>query len=382
MTGNKGEWSEFYVFLRLLADGKIYGTDADLKKIDDICFKIFKIMREEYKGNKYEYNINDGKIDIYLNNKKLKYVEIDQFKKQADYLFEKILEGKGAFEIIKTELFMKEIFCQKIKAPSSDKSDIIMQLFDIYNGHRPICGFSIKSELGGDSTLLNASSATNFIFQVEGLDKSDVNKINAINTKSKIQDRCLEIIRKKGTFKFFGVKNQIFNTNLLLIDTRMPEILSCLLIQKFINGKKNISDIVETLEASNPVNFPGTQFYKYKIKKFLIACALGLKPATQWSGIDEASGGYIIVTKSGEVLSFFIYNRNYFEDYLFNSTYLETSSASKHSFGQLYEKDGNLFFELNLQIRFLCHNKLDTKNTDADLNYSVASNDTEYFKLP
>lgn len=316
MTGNKGEWSEFYVFLRLLADGKIYGTDADLKKIDDICFKIFKIMREEYKGNKYEYNINDGKIDIYLNNKKLKYVEIDQFKKQADYLFEKILEGKGAFEIIKTELFMKEIFCQKIKAPSSDKSDIIMQLFDIYNGHRPICGFSIKSELGGDSTLLNASSATNFIFQVEGLDKSDVNKINAINTKSKIQDRCLEIIRKKGTFKFFGVKNQIFNTNLLLIDTRMPEILSCLLIQKFVNGKKNISDIVETLEASNPVNFPGTQFYKYKIKKFLIACALGLKPATQWSGIDEASGGYIIVTKSGEVLSFFIYNRNYFEDYL------------------------------------------------------------------
>lgn len=62
MTGNKGEWSEFYVFLRLLADGKIYGTDADLKKIDDICFKIFKIMREEYKGNKYEYNINDGKL--------------------------------------------------------------------------------------------------------------------------------------------------------------------------------------------------------------------------------------------------------------------------------------------------------------------------------
>ena len=27
LTGNKGEWSEIYVLLRLLADGKIYAAD-------------------------------------------------------------------------------------------------------------------------------------------------------------------------------------------------------------------------------------------------------------------------------------------------------------------------------------------------------------------
>ncbi|RTK92254.1 MAG: HpaII family restriction endonuclease [Rickettsiales bacterium] len=27
---NKGEWSEFYTFLRLLADGKLYAADANL----------------------------------------------------------------------------------------------------------------------------------------------------------------------------------------------------------------------------------------------------------------------------------------------------------------------------------------------------------------
>ena len=27
ITGNKGEWSELYVFLRLLGDGGIYGAD-------------------------------------------------------------------------------------------------------------------------------------------------------------------------------------------------------------------------------------------------------------------------------------------------------------------------------------------------------------------
>ena len=33
--GNKGEWAEIYIFLKLLADGKLYAADRNLKKIDD-----------------------------------------------------------------------------------------------------------------------------------------------------------------------------------------------------------------------------------------------------------------------------------------------------------------------------------------------------------
>ena len=36
LTGNKGEWSEIYVLLRLLADGKIYAADSELNKLEDI----------------------------------------------------------------------------------------------------------------------------------------------------------------------------------------------------------------------------------------------------------------------------------------------------------------------------------------------------------
>ena len=35
--------------------------------------------------------------------------------------------------------------------------------------------------------------------------------------------------------------------------------------------------------------------YTYKFKKFLCSCALGMKPAKPWDGLDEANGGYIIV---------------------------------------------------------------------------------------
>jgi type II restriction enzyme len=36
MKLNKGEWSEVYVFLKLLAEGKLYAADKDLKKIEDL----------------------------------------------------------------------------------------------------------------------------------------------------------------------------------------------------------------------------------------------------------------------------------------------------------------------------------------------------------
>lgn len=45
------------------------------------------------------------------------------------------------------------------------------------------------------------------------------------------------------------------------------------------------------------MNYGNINAYRYKFKKFLTAVALGLKTTTIWDGIDEANGGYIIVTK-------------------------------------------------------------------------------------
>lgn len=41
-----------------------------------------------------------------------------------------------------------------------------------------------------------------------------------------------------------------------------------------------------------------------------------MNPATIQDCVGEASGGYIIVTKKGDVLAQHVYNRNYFEEYL------------------------------------------------------------------
>ena len=61
---------------------------------------------------------------------------------------------------------------------------------------------------------------------------------------------------------------------------------------------------------------------------------------------------YLIIKENGDVLCYHIYNRNEFENYLFNNTKLDTASSSRHQFGTIYTESGELYFKLNLQIRF------------------------------
>ena len=55
--------------------------------------------------------------------------------------------GKGTFEIARTESFIRNIYMNKLKAPSTNKADISIQIHDINTGYEIVVGFSIKSEL-------------------------------------------------------------------------------------------------------------------------------------------------------------------------------------------------------------------------------------------
>lgn len=47
LSGNKGEWSEIYVFLHTLAVGKLYAADENLNKVDTVFYNIINIVRNE-----------------------------------------------------------------------------------------------------------------------------------------------------------------------------------------------------------------------------------------------------------------------------------------------------------------------------------------------
>lgn len=102
-------------------------------------------------------------------------------------------------------------------------------------------GFSIKSQLGGDSTLLNASGATNFTYKVVGADFSDeeIENINAIATRTKIIDRVDAVRRKGAELQFDHVDNSIFRSNLAMMDNGLAPTIAQLLVEQFNTGKEH-----------------------------------------------------------------------------------------------------------------------------------------------
>jgi len=353
ITGNKGEWSEAYAFLRLLADGKLFAADEQLNRIGDMFFPILKIIREETRGTPYEYHpdTENAEVKIYLNDEQVLCLPASVFDEEANYLLTEIASGKTAFEVSRTEAFINTVFMTKLKAPTTDKSDINIQIHDVNTGYRNVVGFSIKSELGSPPTLLNAGKTTNFIYEVAGLDSSGVEIINAIETKNKLIDRMAEIADKGGTLSFVEMENATFRSNLTMIDSQMPVIVAEMLIGYYDNNIADCVALADHVSQVNPLSC-NAEFYRHKIKDLLCAIALGMKPATAWDGTDEASGGYIVVKTDGDVLAFHIYNRDAFRGYLLNNTKLEKGSSSKHDFCTLYHEDGKIKIKLNLQIRF------------------------------
>ena len=219
-------------------------------------------------------------------------------------------------------------------------------------------GFSIKSQLGGASTLLNAGKTTNFIYKIENvtLGNHQIQDINFINTRSKIKDRIEKIKEFSGDLNFIQTESSVFGNNLTLIDSALPKLLSEIVCLFFSTGHSKTTDLLNEISRINPLRFnleSNHPYYSYKFKRFLTDVALGMMPSKIWSGQLDATGGYLIVKDDGEILCYHIYNRNEFEEYLFRNTKLETASSTRHDFGTVYTEDNQQFFKLNLQIRFL-----------------------------
>lgn len=357
LTGNKGEWSEIYALLKIVADGQLQRGDGNLNKLENAVLPILKVLREESDGT-YTYEVNRDLVIILGSGTEFK-IPISKFKQHAESLLNKIKAASSAsFAVPEIETFIASFNCKSLKASSNVKSDIRIVLHDAATGTSPELGFSIKSQLGRASTLLNAGKTTNFIYALNGTKISTalIDEINAISKGAKIKDRLAKIISTGNSLSFTETENSVFSNNLTLIDSALPRILAELVYLFYTTPNNSLASLVNEVSAKNPLGFDGSKnhpFYSYKIKRFLTDVALGMMPATVWTGELEATGGYLVVKGDGEILSYHIYNRNDFENYLLNNTKLETASSTKHGFGVIYEKDNTQFFNLNLQIRFI-----------------------------
>lgn len=361
ITGNKGEWSEFYVLLKVLGDGRIYGADGDARRKPDTYLDVNRVIRHDA-GNELVFaRIPEKEMVRVLQNGR-EYTEIvipaiiDQYRR----LFLEIERGRNSFRIPDSEAFMRRIGCTVLKAPSTDKTDITIEVHEPRTGMDLVQGFSIKSLLGSASTLLNASRSTNFIFALDGgMTEEIASCANAYCDEGSSKDVAgmLGYLAGRGIgLRFIDTEERTLRNNLMLIDSLMPEIVGEMLKLYYAGKVARISDQIRELNSRNPLRFRNPDdvpYYEYKIKKLLVSFALGMKPKTPWLGVEEANGGYIIVKKDGDVLYYHIFDRGSFEEYLVRNTKLDTPSVTRHGFAHVYRQDGEYRLKLNMQIRFL-----------------------------
>ncbi len=358
LTGNKGEWSEFYTLLKVLAEQKLYSADANLQILENIFYPVLRVISAKNTANEVHYDLTKDTASILIYNPRTNSfhsIERDAVRKCLPDILKAIKEaGTGTFSIDLAGALFEKLERKNITAKCSNKADIFLVIHDRNTGIEPEIGFSIKSELGASPTLLNASGATNFIYEIVN-PIPDIERLNDIDTHSKVRDRLSGLILGGSSLKYVGMSNDTFKSNLMKIDSYMPSILADMLVIYYSGlTSGTVAEVTKTYEDEKNKSGDAVEkgFYEFKIKNLLMYSALGMMPSTKWDGLLEAHGGYLIVREDGEIVCYHIYNQDQFREYLYKNTRFETPATHRHAFGSVYKDGDKYYIKLNLQIRF------------------------------
>lgn len=108
------------------------------------------------------------------------------------------------------------------------------------------------------------------------------------------------IERLGGILKYNDVADKVFRSNLCMIDLHFPRMLGEMLRVMHLDGISKVSDLTEAIKQINPLKIKDElihkhSYYEYKMKQFLMALALGMRPAKIFNGIDSAISGFLFV---------------------------------------------------------------------------------------
>jgi len=374
MASNKGEWAELYTALKLLAEGKLYLADSNGEKNLQEYMRIIELIRHETERRIVKYNLDPNNTDICIevNKQQIKAIPVKKFDAMATALAQEIQQGKGrAFDISKNlEIEIKNAEFTVVKAKSIDKSDIFVSVVDPRTSIvRNEIGFSIKSEFSSHpSTLFNTSRASAVIYKLSNMNDKLASEINSIfdnKGHASVSDRCAALLNNNCNPEYVGFATPskynypVFQENLDLINPRLPKLIETIMFNYFFKGiiDKDFITIVKNLVEVNPHKIKDPEIkYSYMIKSFIYACYCGLTASTPWNGKSEVNGGFIQVTKKGDVLAYYAMESDSFKEYLFNHCYLDLPSTDRQhgDYGYVYkdEEDNDFFFKLNFQIRY------------------------------
>lgn len=385
--GNKGEWAEIYIFLKLVSEGKVYMADKNMERLASVFMNILRIFREEVPGEKVEYIIGDP-VKILRNGNDIgPDTPVREFQKYQDRTWTLIeTVGSGTFTNQDIGNFLEGIHINKLKAPAQSSADffggtedITMEVQDYRTGIDTIMGFSCKSQFTADATLFNASQDnTNFRFKVTGnindriMDEfnSIFNTVNKVNKETGIKepknevaiDRRIDYLKNQGCdVEFVGPCVKSAKRNLIQSGgLEMPTIIGAMLKYYFFdhNGKtefENVTMAIRHLATTDPVGYDVDDLegmYRSKVGHLLYDMFTGMRMASVWSGRQSVTGGYICAKKDGDVVAYHANVADEFRDFLVDQLAFESPSCDRHKYMKIEKIGEEFFINFNMQFRF------------------------------
>lgn len=346
-SANRGEWSELYALGYLLVNGGGFAADEFAKLDQAIFYKVLEVVDNPSGVSETVYRLDGSEITVLQNGIGVIQISKSQIEPKLSRFFNDLRSqsGSAAFGLQSGEFLLNLLMKTKLSASSAQTNDIHLVLEDYETKiPTPRRGFSVKSEIGNPATIFNAGQATNVTYRIlgQGTPKT-FNDLSGVKTNLKL------LLRDGFSLEFLEYDSPTLYNNLLNIDSSLPKFLAEIMLTYYQSTTTKLKGICE---STWPKSNPESNLKISKIKKFLSAASMGLRPSTVWSGYPEDFGGLLLVKESGDVLFYYLYNLQKFEEYLFGALRFETPSASRHKFGQVYFVDGDPRIKLNLQIRY------------------------------
>lgn len=363
---NKGEMSELYTLFRLAAERSLQLANVDFEAIPDTFIEIKEVIREGKDGKLEAIPDEDGVVHILLDGVEKFELSQSRMGELADITFRSMITD-GNYE--QAELFLDEADCSRVKSDSSSKTDITLRVHDARSGTDPVVRYSIKSDVGQKSTLYNATPGAMFTYEIKGeMNDELMKKINAFQNDSVVEDseittktrgkvkKKFAYLADKGFKLEFVPDESPFISNLMYVDSGFPKVLAEMTALYYSKARlTDIHKITDMVIESNPLHVPiaiARNFYVYKVRQFLELAALGMTQGTPWNIRESVTGGIILVKRNGDIVCYHLFDRDEFQNHLFQFAKIDTPSTSRHNPSQIWKTvDGKYRISVAMQIK-------------------------------
>lgn len=372
---NKGEVSELYTLIYILGNGVVPLVDGRLRCLGrELNFKA--VYRKEGAvrtagvktevSNQYVLDADKDLIFInYLGNR-VGQVSKKLLRQKASETL-RLVQDNGAVDDNNPLILaiLKLLHTQALSAKASDKSDFSGDVTTEGVPGVQHLGFSIKSNLGSASTLINANKESSaFRFELIKEDKSPTEEeAKDLNASP---NALREAIDQGWTLKFVKACGKALNYNLRLMDSLGPEIIASLLLERYYGKTASlpITRLIERISQDERSRlYPAVESFgetpeerkavlEFKVRNILLGFATGATVGIRWDGRDDANGGFIVVKKNGEIVCLELFTREAVGRYLLDWTFFEEPSRKRHGHNKVLIEDGRGYIDLQLQVRF------------------------------